>query len=397
MVVLMNDGPASNTPANDAPDSDAADSDAADSDAADSDAVIAELAESITTYRRTRAAGYVGSALVLLIVGVMALLPVPYIKFAPGPMYSTIGSVDGVELITIIDTTTFPTTGELDMTTVSERGGPFGGLTLPEAFGGWVDPDQTVAPVALFYPPDTSAQDAREENTADFTSSQSAAIGASLGFLDIPVTSVVTVAQVLSTGPSAGKLQVNDIIRSVNATPISKPTELPPLVQALAPGSTASFAVTRAGKDENVDVVLGASPRDPAKAYAGIAGGTEFTGPFPITFGLKDVGGPSAGLMFSLGIIDKLTPEELSGGQLVAGTGTITPDGVVGPIGGLPQKLFAARDKGTAIFLAPAGNCDAVLESAPPELNVVKIETLAQAVDTLARWRSGDTDLPRCG
>jgi PDZ domain-containing protein len=100
--------------------------------------------------------------------------------------------------------------------------------------------------------------------------------------------------------------------------------------------------------------------------------------------------------MFSLGIIDKLTPEEISGGQLVAGTGTITPDGEIGPIGGLQQKLFAARDKGTAIFLAPAGNCTTVLESTPPELNVVKVETLAQAVDTLERWRSSETDLPRC-
>jgi len=366
-------------------------------EAAASDPVLDEFADSVETYRRTRAAGYVGSALILIMVAAIALLPVPYIKFSPGPMYSTTGSVDGIELITITGTTTYPTTGALDMTTVSERGGPFGGLTLPEAFLGWIDPDQTVAPVELFYPPETSAEDAREENAADFTSSQSAAIGASLGFLNIPVTSKVSVAQVLSTGPSAGKLQVNDIIRSVNGTPISKPTELPPLVQAMAPGSTASFAVTRAGQDQNVDVVLGASPRDPAQGYAGIAGGTEFTGPFPITFGLQDVGGPSAGLMFSLGIVDKLTPEELSGGQLVAGTGTITPEGSVGPIGGLPQKLFAARDKGTVIFLAPAGNCDAVLESAPPELNVVKVDTLAQAVDTLARWRAGDTDLPRCG
>lgn len=361
-----------------------------------SDAVLDELAENIAIYKRARLAGYVGSALILIVVTVMALLPVPYIKFSPGPMYSTIGSVNGVELITITETTTYPTTGELDMTTVSERGGPFGGLTLPEAFAGWVDPDQAVAPVELFYPPDTSAQDAREENDADFTSSQSAAIGASLGFLDIPVTSAVSVAQVAATGPSAGKLQVNDIIRSVNGTAVSKPTDLPPLVQAMTPGSNAAFAITRAGKGENVDVVLGASPRDPAKGFAGIAGGTEFTGPFPIKFGLKDVGGPSAGLMFSLGIIDKLTPAEMSGGQIVAGTGTITSEGVVGPIGGLPQKLFAARDKGTAIFLAPAGNCDAVLESAPAELNVVKIETLAQAVDTLTRWRSGDTDLPRC-
>ncbi len=356
-----------------------------------------EFTHEVERYRRTRAAGYLGSALVVVIILVMAFLPVPYIKFAPGPMYSTTGAVDGVELITITDTMTYPTTGELDMTTVSERGGPFGGLTLPEAFVGWVDPDQAVAPVGLFYPAETSADDAREENTADFVSSQSAAIGASLGYLDIPVTSRVSVAQVLPSGPSAGKLQIGDIIRAVDGTAISVPTELPPLVQARPPGSTAQFAITRDGVDQTADVVLGASPRDPAQGYAGIAGGTEVVGPFPITFGLEDVGGPSAGLMFSLGIIDKLTPEELSGGKLVAGTGTITPTGEVGPIGGLPQKLFAARDKGTDLFLAPAGNCDDVLASAPEELDVVKVENLAGAMDTLTRWRAGEADLPRCG
>lgn len=360
------------------------------------DAELDELTQNVAIYKRTRAAGYVGSALVLVIVLAMALLPVPYIKFSPGPMYSTTGSVDGVELITITDTTTYPTTGDLDLTTVSERGGPFGGLSLPEAFIGWISPDQTVAPVELFYPAGTSSEDAREDNAADFTSSQSAAIGASLGYLDIPVTSEVSVARVLAAGPSAGKLQVSDIIRSVNGTEVTTPADLPPVIQALSPGSTATFTISRAGEKENVNVVLGASPRDPSLGYAGISGSAEFTGPFPIAFGLKDVGGSSAGLMFSLGIIDKLTPEEISGGQLVAGTGTITPDGEIGPIGGLQQKLFAARDKGTAIFLAPAGNCKTVLESTPPELNVVKVETLAQAVDTLERWRSSETDLPRC-
>ncbi len=360
------------------------------------DPELVEVNAAIARYKSNRRSAYVATGLALAIILVLAWVPVPYIKFSPGPMFSTIGSVDGVELISISETQTYPTSGEMDMTTVSERGGPFGGLTLPEAFVGWVDPDQNVAPVDLFYAPDTTAEQAQEGNAADFTSSQSAAIGASLGYLDIPVTSEVLVVQVLPDGPSAGRLAVNDVIRSVDGTKIQKPSELPPLVQAMKPGSTAEFAITRDGQDETVGVVLGESPRNSEQAYAGIAGGSEVSGPFPITFGLEDVGGPSAGLMFSLGIIDKLTPEELTGGKSIAGTGTITVDGDVGPIGGLPQKLFAARDNGTDLFLAPEGNCDDVLASAPEELNVAKVATLDQAMDILEKFRSGDPDLPRC-
>jgi PDZ domain-containing protein len=137
---------------------------------------------------------------------------------------------------------------------------------------------------------------------------------------------------------------------------------------------------------------------DPQRAVVGIGLGTTFDVPFEVEFGLEDVGGPSAGLMFALGIVDELTPGRLNGGQYVAGTGEISPDGRVGPIGGIQQKLVAARDLGADLFLAPAGNCREVAAATPDGLRVARVETLAEAVGALDALREGrEASLPTCG
>lgn len=350
----------------------------------------------LATYRKYRFATIIGSLLSLILLAVVVLAPVPYLKFSPGPMFNTIGSVDGVELVQISGTTVYPTSGQLDMTTVTERGGPIGGLTLPEALWGWLDPDQTVAPVSAYYAPDTTADQANQENAADFSSSQSSAIAASLGYLKIAVTTQVLISSVLSTGPANGNLQAGDIAVAVNGKKVSTPTEFAAAVRAGKPGSVGKFDILRDSKPQKVKITLGANPQDPKAGYIGVSASTDFRGPFPIKFGLDNVGGPSAGLMFTLAIIDKLTPENLADGKFVAGTGTISPDGKVGPIGGIAQKMFAARDQGSQLFLAPVGNCKDVLQSAPPELNVAKVATVSDAMDVLTKWRSGSNDLPRC-
>ena len=123
-----------------------------------------------------------------------------------------------------------------------------------------------------------------------------------------------------------------------------------------------------------------------------------FTFPFEVQIALEKVGGPSAGLMFSLGIIDTVTPGDLTGGKHVAGTGTISPDGMVGPIGGIGQKMLGARSSGATLFLAPAANCDEVVGHVPEGLQVVKVENLEQARDAVELAGSGqDTSgLPAC-
>ncbi|MBO0885252.1 MAG: hypothetical protein J2P17_33970, partial [Mycobacterium sp.] len=113
--------------------------------------------------------------------------------------------------------------------------------------------------------------------------------------------------------------------------------------------------------------------------------------PYKITIALNDVGGPSAGLMFSLGIIDKVKPEDLTGGKHIAGTGTIDDDGHVGPIGGIAQKLRAAKRDTATIFLVPADNCAEAVANAVPGLELVKVGTLGEALAALQKLRSGGT------
>jgi PDZ domain-containing protein len=130
----------------------------------------------------------------------------------------------------------------------------------------------------------------------------------------------------------------------------------------------------------------------------GVGVSVDYEFPFDVTLRLDKVGGPSAGMMFALGIIDKTTPGELNGGETVAGTGTITASGTVGAIGGIRQKLYGARDAGASVFLAPASNCDEVVGHVPSGLDVYAVATLDDAVTALETVADGgDTaSLPTC-
>jgi PDZ domain-containing protein len=120
--------------------------------------------------------------------------------------------------------------------------------------------------------------------------------------------------------------------------------------------------------------------------------------PFTVDLRIDDVGGPSAGMMFALGIIDRLTPGSLTGGRHVAGTGTICGDGQVGAIGGIVQKMSAARAAGATLFLAPASNCSDVVGHIPSGLDVVAVDTLSDSLAALehVRDQGSVTGLPTC-
>lgn len=360
------------------------------------DRLIAEYQSAESNYHQLRKTALIGALIVALGILAMSFAPVPYVKLSPGPMFNTLGSYDGTELITISGTTTYPTSGELNLTTVTERGGPYGELTLPEALSGWLNHRDLVVPTTDLFPEGTTKDEAVEENQVNFTNSQSSATAAALNYLQIPVTSTVVVATISPGSPAASTLKLGDVVVSVDGTAVAQPQDLPPLVRARRPGQTVVFDIVRGGVAQQVNIVLAASPRDPSQGFVGVVTSADYRGPFEVTFGLSEVGGPSAGMMFSLAIIDKLTPENLANGQVVAGTGTIRPDGAVGAIGGIEQKMYAAFDAGAALFLAPKANCSAVVKEAPADLNVVAVESLSQAVDVLNAWNAGRTDLPRC-
>jgi len=314
---------------------------------------------------------------VLLVAAVVvaAVLPVPYVRLSPGPTYNTIGSYDGTPLITISGHRTYPTAGNLNMTTVSEAGGPVGRLTLGDALRGWVDPTVRVVPREQLYPDD--------------------AVAAALGHLKIPVTTLTVVASVSNGTPADGHLEPGDVLVSIQGTPIRTPADVGKAVRSHPVGTSLAIVVRRDSATKTVTVVSGPKPGAPATPYLGITAGVSYKAPFPITFALDDVGGPSAGTMFALGIVDKLTPGELNGGKFVAGTGTISPDGQVGPIGGIAQKMVGARDAGAVLFLAPASNCDEVVGHVPDGLTVTPMATLDQAVTRLGDYAAGKA-LPSC-
>jgi PDZ domain-containing protein len=164
------------------------------------------------------------------------------------------------------------------------------------------------------------------------------------------------------------------------------------------PGDRVVFVVVRNGKTLTVPLTTVASTdTGPRRAIVGFTPGVGYTSPVKVTIQLNDVGGPSAGLMFTLGIIDKLTPGQETGGEHIAGTGTMDENGNVGAIGGIRQKMAAARADGATIFLVPASNCAEALLQVPEGLRLVKVTDVSDALSGLAAAVSGHGVAPGCG
>ena len=334
-------------------------------------------------------------SLLILLVAAM-FIPVPYVMTSPGPVFNTIGEVNEIELISISGTQTYPTEGELDMTTVSEYGGPQDGLDMFQAIWGWISPDRKVVPRESVYPEGETAEENAARNIEAFSTSQSYAIAAAMDYLDQPINEQVIITSVGLDTPAQDKLRAGDEILAVDGVAMTTPEQVVDAVRSKPIGTDLTFSVVRSGT--KLDVVVTSSNRvdDPATEqdeatipYIGIGIDVNYSAEFDIEFGVTGVGGPSAGTMFAIGIIDKLTPGALTQGKIIAGTGTIDPDGNVGEIGGIQQKLIGARDAGAVLFLAPQGNCDEVIGHIPDGLTVAAIETLEDAMAEIESFNSG--------
>jgi PDZ domain-containing protein len=329
------------------------------------------------------------AALVLLIA-----LPVPYVILSPGPTYNTLGQDEhGNEIIVIKGTTADQTTGNLNMTTVNVTTGK---LTALQAFVGWLNSEEEVVPRSAVYPPGESEQQVQQQNTADFAQSQDSATAAAFCELGYPVG--FGVLTVTPDGPSAGKLKAGDEFVSVNGQPADSYAKLTSVMKTQTPGETVPVVVKRQGETVTQQITLGAPPQGRTGATLGVEinDGTTCLAPFEVDLGLgNEIGGPSAGLMFALGIMDKVGTDNLTEGRFIAGTGTIDDSGNVGPIGGIQLKMIAARDAGATIFLAPTQNCADVVGATPKGLDVVKVDTLHHAVQYLDDLHAGKP-VPHC-
>lgn len=340
--------------------------------------------------RRRHVAPWVAGILTVLVLGVLAaaaFIHVPYVIISPGsatPLDDTVLRVEGAP--------TYPHRGELLFLTVSvsNRDPNLYRYLFAKLDGdASVQRRQSVIGCAGY---EESGRFARAQMDQSQDVAKTVALRR-LGY-DVPAQpSRVLVRDVVCDGPSQGRLELGDEIVAVDGTPITSAEEVRPLVVARRPGDTVEFTVVRDGERRTVPVVLGKRPPPPEgrtdpDAGAGFAGIEALNDvrhdiPVDVMIDTARVSGPSAGLAFSLAIIDELTPGGLTGGGDVAVTGTIDESGRVGPVGGVAQKAVTARRAGARLMLVPADEVDDAKARAG-SMRVVGVRTLDDALEALA-------------
>lgn len=328
----------------------------------------------------------------VLVAGVIALVSmlveIPYVALGPGPTYDTLGTTGGVPVVKISDKrNSNRTTGELRLTTVSVTDE----ITLLGGLGMWISGRYALAPRELYYPPGESDEDVKQKNVKQFQDSQSTAETAALQYLREndeawadKIDMEVVIKEITTGSPADGLLDAGDQLLTVNGKKVTDAASVRAALEDTRPGDDIQVTYLREGaKAKTGDVTLGKADDGREQGFMGLVAADMADAGFDIDIELTDVGGPSAGLIFSLAIVDRLTRQDLTDGQLVAGTGEISPDGTVGQIGGIGFKLLAAQEDGARIFLVPAQNCAEALAEQPDGLRLVKVGTLADAVSAL--------------
>lgn len=354
-------------------------------------------------WSRASTAGVWALTVALVVLLAITLLPTSYVIQRPGPVYNTLGtaeSADGtdVPLISVEGAETYPTEGSLDLLTVQVVGNRERTPSWFELAAAWFDPSRAVLPIDSVFPEGQSSEERDEESAAMMVDSQTEATAAALTELGYDVGAQLTVYSLTEGSASDGVLEEGDVVLAGNGTPVQDAAALRDIVNA-GKGAPVELTIVRAGQEEIVAVTPKETDVEGETLWMlGITLMNDFDFPIDVTIQLNNVGGPSAGMMFALGIIDTLTPDELNGGEAVAGTGTIDAAGVVGPIGGIRQKMWGAVGADAEWFLAPEANCDEVVGHIPDGLRVFSVGTLDDALAVLDAIRTdGDLEeLPTC-
>ncbi len=323
----------------------------------------------------------------LLVAGVLgAAVPVPYVAQVPGPTFNTLGDIDGDPVISVRGRDRNEVSGSLELTTV---GVGRAGLSLVEAVRGWFDDEVSVVPEESVYPPDRTEDEIEQANRQAFLTSEESAEAAALGELGYPV-KVVVRGLSGDDSPSEGLLEESDAIESVDGRPTPDTAALTEVLAGIPAGSSVAVAYTRLGRPGSATVTTGGSPEREGSVL-GVQVSEQPSAPFDVDIDVADVGGPSAGLMLTLGILDLIGDTDLTEGAVVAGSGTIEADGSVGPIGGIQLKMVAAQDIGAELFLVPADNCADALGSPATGLTLARVADLGDALTALEDLREGRT------
>ena len=316
------------------------------------------------------------SFVVIALAALSVMVGLPYVVLEPGPVANTLGKLSGHDLITVAGAPTYPAKGTLDFTTVRLVGGPGVRVTVWDLLSAKLNPSDAIAPEDLYFPTGVTDQQVQQVNTAEMVDSQQEAIAVALRATGRTVIPHLIITEVASDAPSASVLKAGDEVKSIDGTPMTSSAQIRTVIGARKPGDFVQLRLVRNGAEV---AVAAKTHRSAGRTTIGVFLGLKFTFPIDVKINAGDIGGPSAGTMFALGVYDKLTPGDLTGGQNIAGTGTIDDTGAVGPIGGIRQKLAGAHDGGAHWFLAPASNCDEVVRHVPDGLRVVRIATFDEA------------------
>lgn len=340
---------------------------------------------------------FIGSLLTVIgsiTIIALTVLPTPYVIERPGSAYNVLGENNGTPIISIPSTQTYATDGALDLLTVQIVGSPSQTPSWIELLFAWLNPAQAVLPVDLIFPPNQTQAQVNQENVQMFANSQQDATAAALTELGYSYTTRLMVAGLADGAAAAGKLSEGDQVTAIDGLEMQNYAQLTDTIRS-SNGSEVTLTVIGKNGVERTEKVTPKLVEGNYRVGAFIAPAYNF--PVDVKLELADIGGPSGGMMFALGIYDKLTPGFLNGGKIIAGTGTIDSSGLVGPIGGIRAKMYAAKDGGATWFLAPASNCNEVVDHIPSGIKVTKVETLKQAIAAVKAIASGTTDsLPTC-
>lgn len=325
----------------------------------------------------------VSAVLFVVTAALIAFVPIPFVAWTPGASHDLLGTAaNGEPVIRIEGVETYPTPGQLRLTTVSQTRAD-SSLSLPEALLDYVLPNRDVLPRATVYDSGKPPSEVVEEEKRLMTSAQNDAVVAALREAGQPVADYARVSAVRTSGPSNGKLEPGDVVRRVDNVEVRAPADVARLVQAKTVGQKILIEVLRNQEVRSFTIDLAPAPNDGRVPTMGISLDVGYSYEPKVSYAIDpSIGGGSGGLMFALAIYDRVTPQPLVGGRVVAGTGTITARGEVGVIGGIQEKVAGAEAAGAQIFLVPAGNCTDTVGMST-SVRLVKVSTLTEAVQSL--------------
>lgn len=313
----------------------------------------------------------------LLFVGMSSVLAwnieLPYLAYSAGPVSDAADSVVAEEV------EFFPPAGELLMLTVISQD-----VNIFEALIAGIDPTVDLVRKQAVRREGESDEEYRNRVLQQMDDSNFRAIAVALQYLGYEmVPTEVVINEVMEGVPAFSVLELGDTVRSVNGTSIATIADFGPALEGYEVGDIIAIDVVRAGSIVELSVELAERDDEPGVPMIGIVLGELTESPFPIAIEAGDVGGPSAGMMHTIAIIDALTEGELTDGRVIAGTGTIQLDGTVGNIGGIRQKVVGAEAAGAEFILVPQGNYESALTAERRSIEIVPVATLDEAISFL--------------